>query len=107
MQQRNFLMNYLLSEYQADILPLVAKVLVNMSKTERERAVNTCQQLFCGLHFLVGLADGAEDTIKVWEAKYTGQEQYGSFTLFNTYLRKKDIHKIPLANFAGNRFNMS
>lgn len=37
MQQRNVLMNYLLSEYQADILPLVAKVLVNMSKTEREQ----------------------------------------------------------------------
>ena len=42
------------------------------------------------------LADCAEETIKDWEAKNTGQEQCGSFTLLNAYLRKKDSIKFLL-----------
>ena len=125
------LFNELLSEYRADILPSVAKDWEGMNKTEREQLTRV-NNFFCGLHFLIGLADCAEETLKVWEAKNTvqespaagssgtqrlvrtackafhhrGSQQCGSFTLFNVYLRKNDIHKIPLAHFVGNRFNI-
>jgi len=86
-------------------------------------------ELPCGLHFLLGLADTAE-VVKLWEAHSTskevsassgtqrlvrtackafhhrGSQQCGSSTLFRTYLRKQGIHKIPLAQFVGNRFNI-
>ena len=29
---------------------------------------------FCGLHFLVGLADAAEATVKLWEARFNSVE---------------------------------
>ena len=37
---------------------------------------------------------------------HRGSQQCGSSTLFRTYLRKEGIHKIPLAQFVGNRFNI-
>ena len=83
---------------------------------------------FCGLHFLVGLAGAAEETVKLWESQskeksassgtqrlvrtackafhHRGSQQCGTSTLFRTYLRKEGIHKIPLAQFVGNRFNI-
>ena len=78
----------------------------------------------------MGLADCAEETLKVWEAQTTeegisnsssthrlvrtackafhhrGSQQCGTSTLFRTYMRKRDIHKIPFAHFVGNRFNI-
>ena len=35
-------------------------------------------EFFCGLHFLVGLADQAEATLKVWEGLLYGKEKVGS-----------------------------
>ena len=123
------LFNELLREYRAEILPTVAKDWENMTKTEREQLMRV-NNFFCGLHFLVGLADCAEETLKVWEAKHTLQEssgssgtqrlvrtackafhhkgcqQCGSYTLFHVYLRGKGIHKVPPAHFVGNRFNI-
>ena len=82
------------------------------------------------MHFLVGLADCAEETLKVWEVKKTaqdssgssgtqrlvctackafhhkGSQQCGSYMLFHTYLKGKGIQKVPLAHFVGNRFNI-
>ena len=82
---------------------------------------------FCGLHFLVALADAAEATLAVWECidtddgttcspsgtclirtacksfHYRGSEQAGCSTHFRAYLRQKGIHKVPLAAFPGNR----
>lgn len=123
------LFNELLSEYRAEILPAVAKDWENMTETERGQLIRV-NNFFCGLHFLVGLADCAEETLKVWEVKKTAQEssgssgtqrlvrtarkafhhkgsqQCGSYTLFHTYLKRKGIHKVPLAQFVGNRFNI-
>ena len=83
-----------------------------------------------GLHFIVGLAVVAEEMIKLWESQFTckealpssgtqrlvctackafhhrGSQQCGSSTLFRTYLRKQGIHKIPLAQFVVNHFNV-
>ena len=100
-----------------------------MTEVEKEQ-LTRMNNFFCGLHFLVGLADTAEETVKLWEAQSTskescassgtqrlvrtackafhhrGSQQCGSSTLFRTYLRKEGIHKIPLAQFVGNRFNI-
>ena len=95
-------------------MPTVAKDWENMTITEREQLMRV-NNIFCGLHFLVGLADCVEETLKVWEAKCTLQEssgssgtwysitKAGSYTLFHAYLRGKGIHKVPLAHFVGNR----
>ena len=124
------LFNELLSEYRAEILPAVAKDWENLTRDEREQLMRV-NNFFCGLHFLVGLADCAEETLKVWEAKSAtekespgssgtqrlirtackafhckGSQQCGSYALFHTYLKEKNIHKIPLAHFVGNRFNI-
>lgn len=99
----------------------------------RKRTANKDEQLFCGLHYIVGLADCAEETLKVWEAHSTGtatafnssstqrlirtackafhhrgSRQCGTSTLFRTYniMRKHGISKISLAHFVGNRFNI-
>ena len=37
---------------------------------------------------------------------HRGSQQCGSYTLFHAYLKGKGIHKIPLAQFVGNRFNI-
>ena len=86
---------------------------------------------FCGLHYLVGLAECSGEAIKLWEANsisesersgssgterlvrtackafhHRGSQQSGSSTLSRSYLRKQGEHKIPLAQFVGNRFNI-
>lgn len=58
------LFNNLLSEYRADILPDVVDGWSNMSDTEREH-LTRMNNFFCGLHFLVALADSAEATLKL------------------------------------------
>ena len=86
---------------------------------------------FCRLHFLVGLADAPEATLKLWESTidencqqnhcsgthrlirtackafhHRGSEQAGCSTYFHAYLRCEGINKIPLAAFRVNRFNI-
>jgi len=123
------LFNEILHEFRADILPTVAENWDQMTEMEKEQLTHM-NNFFCGLHFLVGLADTAEEVVKLWEAHSTskeasassgtqrlvrtackafhhrGSQQCGSSTLFRTYLRKQGIHKIPLAQFVGNRFNI-
>ena len=84
---------------------------------------------FCGLHYLVGLADTAEATLKLWESiegetpgtssgtqrlirtackafHSRGCEKSGCSVHFRTYLRSQGVSKIPMADFRGNRFNI-
>ena len=86
---------------------------------------------FCSLHYLVGLADSAEATLKLWESTVEdnisyghssgtqqlirtackafhsrGSEQAGCSVHFRTYICSIGIHKIPIAQFRGNRFNI-
>ena len=123
------LFNEMLHDFRAEILPSVAENWDQMTEMEKEQ-LTRMNNFFCGLHFLVGLADTAEETVKLWEAHSTskevsgssgtqrlvrtackafhhrGSQQCGSSTLFRTYLRKQGMHKIPLAQFVGNRFNI-
>lgn len=84
---------------------------------------------FCGLHYVVGLAECADTTLKLWEAHsaeessnsshierlirtsckafhHRGSQQCGSSVMFRSYLRKEGVYKIPLAQYVGNRFNI-
>lgn len=123
------LFNEMLGDFRAEVLPTVIKNWDRLTEVEREQFTRM-NNFFCGLHFLVGLADAAEETLKLWEAQtsssevgstsgtqrlvrtackafhHRGSQQCGSSTLFRTYLRKEGIHKIPLAQFVGNRFNI-
>ena len=123
------LFNKLLANYRSEILPDIVSGWKDVTETEREQ-LTRMNNFFCGLHFLVGLADCAEATLKLWEAMYDlpasgkssgtrrlirtackafharGSQQAGCSTQFQAYLRNKAIDKIPLAAFHGNRFNI-
>lgn len=61
------LFNSLLHDYRLELLPLVIENWEQMTDTEKEH-VTRMNNFFCGLHYIVGLADCAEETIRVWEA---------------------------------------
>ena len=118
----------ILAEYMCNILPDVVAGWEQMTDAEHEQLMRM-NNFFCGLHFLVGLADAAEATLKLWESTidencqqnhcsgthrlirtackafhHRGSEQAGCSTYFRAYLRREGINKIPLAAFRGNRF---
>ena len=121
--------NQLLSEYRSDILPDVFTGWSSLEQKEKEQIIRM-NNFFCGLHFLVALADAAEATIKLWESidsdgkasttsgtqrlirtackafTHRGSEQAGCSAYFRSYLWDKEIHRVPLAPFRGNRFNI-
>ena len=123
------LFNNLLADYRAEILPHIVFGWAEASKTEKEILIRM-NNFFCGLHFVVGLAECAEATLKFWEEAHDlptngnssgtqrlvrtacksfharGSQQAGCSTQFRAYLRNKAIDKIPLAAFRGNRFNI-
>ena len=123
------LFNELLADYRAEILPVVVSDWDEATETEKEQ-LTQMNNFFWGLHFLVGLADCAEATVKLWEATYElpaseqssgtqrlirtackafharGSQQAGCSVQFRAYLQTKSVDKIPLAAFRGNRFNI-
>lgn len=126
------LFSEILAEYRADILPEIVTGWASLSNEEKDEMVRM-NNFFCSLHFLVGLATTADETLKVWESTvqgnnatvdgrssgtqrlirtackafhHRGSEQAGCSTYFRAYLRRKGISKIPLASFVGNRFNI-
>jgi E1A/CREB-binding protein len=123
------LFNVLLADYRTEILPHVVYGWSEASDTEKG-ILTRMNNFFCGLHFIVGLAECAEATLKLWEETHElaatgkssgtqrlvrtacksfhtrGSQQAGCSTQFRTYLRSRGIEKIPLAAFRGNRFNI-
>ncbi len=123
------LFNTMLFEYREELLPTVVENWDLMTDVEKEN-MTRMNNFFCGLHYIVGLADCAEETLKLWEANcreecttassstqrlirtackafhHRGSQQCGTLTLFRTYMRKLGVHQIPLAHFVGNRFNI-
>ena len=119
----------ILEDFRAEVLPTVAENWDEMTIDEKEQ-LTRMNGFFCGLHYLVGLADSAEETLRLWEAQtrdenppsvsgtqrlvrtacklfhHRGSQQCGYSVQFRTYLRKIGIHKVPLAQFVGNRFNI-
>ncbi|XP_065887842.1 uncharacterized protein [Dysidea avara] len=124
------LFSQLLQEYRKDILPDVVSGWDEMSQDEKH-VLTRMNNFYCGLHFIVGLADTAESVLKAWESTicevgdqgrtsgtqrlirtackafhHKGSEQAGCSVRFRTYCRGNGVTKIPLAAFRGNRFNI-
>ena len=124
------LFNELVSDFRAEILPTIVDNWDELSDVEREQM--TCMNnFFCGLHYLVGLAECSDKTISFWESSscdnklssgssaaqrlirsackafhHKGSQQCGTSTLFRSYLKQQGIFKLPLAPFVGNCFNI-
>ena len=123
------LFNEMLHDYRAEILPDVIGNWEKYSADEKEN-MTRMNNFFCGLHYVVGLAECTEEAIKLWEASvastetsgssgtqrlirtackalhHHGSQQCGSSSLFRSYLKQEGIFKIPLAQFVGNCFNI-
>ena len=69
--------NELLKEYRADVLPKVVEGWDKMNEEQR-KCVEQINNFFCGMHFVVGLADQASACMKVWENAVHGEKKVGS-----------------------------
>ena len=58
--------NDLFIKYRMELLPQVTKNWHKLSK-EDQQSLGNVNEFFCGLHFLVGLADQADTGLKLWE----------------------------------------
>ena len=123
------LFNDMLHDYRVEILPTVVGNWENMDDAEKENIMRM-NNFFCGLHYVVGLAECTDESLKLWEAAsetmsaqsssgtqrlvrtackafhHRGSQKAGSSALFRAFLKNHNIHKIPLAHFVGNRFNV-
>ena len=65
--------NNLFTKFRKELLPDVIKNWENLSN-DQQQSLGNGYEFFCGLHFLVRLADQAEACLKVWEnINFTGQ----------------------------------
>lgn len=121
---------HLLADYRESILPDVVSDWEILSQHQKDQIIRM-NSFFCGLHYLVGLAESAEATLAVWETLENGHsisrsssgtqnlirivckafhsrgcEKSGCCVHFRTYVRRLGINNIPLAAFRGNRFNI-
>ena len=98
---------------------------------EQKLSFTRVNNFFCGLHFIVGLADTAAETIKKWESFHMDEDntsseagtirlirsackaiqkqcsqQAGCHIMFKAYLKAQGISIFPIAKFQGNHFNI-
>jgi hypothetical protein len=59
--------NELLESYRAEVLPNIVEGGYSLTE-DKQLSLTRINNFFCGLHFLVGLADAAKGTLKNWEA---------------------------------------
>lgn len=122
--------NELLESYRAEILPDVV-IGWNTFTPDQKLSFTHVNNFFCGLHFIVGLADTAAKTLKKWESLHLDEEstnseagtlrliwspckaiqnqcsqQAGCHIMFKAYLETQGISIFPIAKFQGNRFNI-
>ena len=69
--------NNLLEDYRSEVLPKVVSSWSSLSEEERTSMMRL-NTFFCGLHYIVGLADQASKTLKEWEEVHFGTEKYGA-----------------------------
>ena len=128
--EKNF--NQLLKLYREESLPIVIKNW-NLLSEDQQNDLARINNFFCGLHFLVGMADSAVEILKHWEHLHleessdSSPKESGTIELIRTtcksvhkhasekagcqigfaaYLRKMGMNTLPLVSFKGNRFNI-
>ncbi|XP_038050668.1 uncharacterized protein LOC119723859 [Patiria miniata] len=72
--------NVMLKEYRTTVLPKVVEGWAGMS-LEEQKSVKRMNNFFCGMHFVVGLANQAGACLKVWEKDVLGEKKVGSMSL--------------------------
>jgi len=58
--------NTMLESFRQEVLPVVTDGWKDMSDEERSQ-LSSMNNFYCGLHFVVGLAEQAQETLKQWE----------------------------------------
>ena len=77
--------NKLFIDYRSTVLPKIQSNWNELSEDEKAKHLNV-HQYFCGLHFLVALADTSEACLKLWEGtvfqdlKEVGAVSHGSYS---------------------------
>ena len=79
--------NELLQTYRQSILTHVVQGWSDLSEDQRSGVVRM-NDFFCGLHFIVGLADQAEAALKIWDKLLYFDEKVA--TLGHGCYRKKE-----------------
>ena len=127
--------NTLLTNYRAKLLPRIVSNWADRSAADRTK-LEAMDNFFCGLHYVVGLAEQSQETLRTWEKAQFGEnragatapsgelgpirmirtvckaleahcnEQCGNHVQFKSYLHSIGIQSLPLARFVGNRFNI-
>ena len=72
--------NSLFKQCREDIIPTVAEDWENLTGQNQLQMKNV-NEFFCGVHYLVGLADQAEASLKVWDTLCWGNRKVGSWGL--------------------------
>ena len=76
--------NELVEAYRSELLPDVVSGWSDLSDEEKASMMGM-NNFFCGFHYIVGLADQAASSLKVWEAEHFGNQSYGATELPNVY----------------------
>ena len=125
--------NTLLEQYRSTILPSVTAGWCDLSD-EAKASLGRMNNFYCGLHYLVGLADQAQKCLAAWEKLHVQtsngsdanseagtvrlirtackaleahcNEQSGNHTAFEAFLQARGVDDVPLARFVGYRFNI-
>lgn len=126
--EKNF--NELLEAYRAEVLPDVIERWNGLT-SDQQASLSKMNNFFCGLHFLVALADAAAATLQNWESLHSDEDdcssgsgtvrlirtackavqkqcsqQAGCHVMFRTYLKTQRVAKFPITKFEGNIFNI-
>ena len=120
--EKNF--NRLLEDYRAEVLPEVIEGWDSLTEDQKAK-VSKMNNFYCGLHFLVALADASSETLKQWEAINSDEDdksesgtirlvrtackaiqtrccqKAGCHVMFRAYLKTQGIHEFPIATFEG------
>ena len=126
--------NKLIASYRAEILPDVVRNWKDLT-THEKNSMARMYHFFCGMHMVVGMADNASESLKLFETNHEshedgqpemcseagtvrlirtackafekrGDEKSGCALQFTSYLKRQGIAKNPLVHFRGNRFNV-
>ena len=77
-QKKQF--NELLQEYRAEVLPSVVGGWEDLT-SEQQSKLTTMNNYFCRLHYIVGLADQAQECLRKWEEVHFDGKAFGATEL--------------------------
>ncbi|XP_072177862.1 uncharacterized protein [Diadema setosum] len=87
--------NELLKEYRQNILPEIVDGWEEMNSDEKEQ-FKSMNNFFCGLHYVVGLADYASKTIQAWEKMIFGDDRVGAESLSGMHVESGECGTVRL-----------